>query len=98
MENQQARARAERIASGHAFQEHVVDRDEFPEVRTREEFADLIHLVLTDSSCSHVTLRSGRHAYWSEALQMIVITDNWSDDGGTAFRPPRGRAYFRGLI
>lgn len=98
MEDEQARETAERIAHGHAFQEHVIDRDEFPEIRTREEFADLIHRVLTELSSSEVELRLGRRAYWNEALQTVVITDDLSEDGGTAFRPSRGRAYFRGLI
>ncbi|HLJ76818.1 MAG TPA: hypothetical protein VKT75_05370 [Acidobacteriaceae bacterium] len=98
MDDEQARRIAEQIAQGHAFQDHVLDNDEFPEIRTREEFAQLIREVLTDGSSSVKLLTHGREAYWSEVHRTIVILDSSNEDAGTAFRPFRGRAYFRGLI
>lgn len=98
MESEHARDIAERIARGHAFQEHVIEKDDFPEIRTREEFADLIRQVLIDPSAAERPLQTGRHAFWSDALQMVVIVDEASEDAGTAFRPSKHKAYFRGLI
>lgn len=39
-------------------------------------------------------LRDGRTAFWSEEKQMVVIHDPSSPDGGNAFRPETGKAYF----
>jgi hypothetical protein len=97
MDHRLAREIAEQISSGHAFQVHVLEEDGFPEIKSREEFADLIFQVLTDPAAARRNLREGREAYWSDVHQAVVILDLMSD-GGTAFRPRKGKSYFRGLI
>jgi filamentous hemagglutinin len=84
---------ARRIAGGHAFDKHVIQRGEYPGISTREEFADLIDEVM-----SHPTdikdLQQDRTGYWHEGLRTVVITNPHRPDGGTAFRPPEGKDYY----
>ena len=42
-------------------------------------------------------LSKGRSAYWNDQEKMVVIRDPKSPDGGTAFRPTNGKAYFNNL-
>jgi filamentous hemagglutinin len=42
-------------------------------------------------------LRNGRSAFWDDATGTVVIRNPSAVDGGTAFRPTNGRAYFDGL-
>lgn len=95
MDRKWAQQIAERIAHGHAFANHVLNADEFPEIRTREEFAALIFQILTDPMSLRKDLERDREGYWSGVQQVVVIVDELSEDGGTAFRPQRGVAYFR---
>jgi hypothetical protein len=97
MDHHLAREFAEQISSGYAFQVHVLEADDFPEIKSREEFADLIFQVLTDPASARRDLLEGREAYWSDVHETVVILDRMSD-GGTAFRPRKGKSYFRGLI
>ncbi len=48
MDEADARVAATRIAQGHAWDIHVVQEDEFPEVKSPENFAGIIYSVLTD--------------------------------------------------
>jgi len=97
MDEEQAYAIARQISEGHAYKKHVVEGDDFPEIKSREEFADLIHEAITDRLSLEKSLDDGRQAFWSERRRTLVIIDWWSRDGGTALRPRRGRAYFRQL-
>ena len=97
MDHRHAREIADQISSGHAYHVHVLEADDFPELKSREEFADFIFQVLIDPASTQKNLREGREAYWSDLHQVVVILDLISD-GGTAFRPRRGKSYFRGLI
>ena len=85
---------AEQIAKGHAFVKHVVERGEFPGIRTREQFAEVIERTM--SKAEYVRgLSNGRTAYWKDGV--VVIRHRAATDGGTAFVPQRGLEYFRGL-
>lgn len=97
MDQEQARAIAIRISQGHAFQAHVIEAEEFPEIGNREEFAEMIERIMSDVATSQRSLRDGRRAFWSDAELTVVIVDQFHQDGGTAFRPSRGKAYFQGL-
>lgn len=90
------RETASRIAHGHAFEAHVRAGDDFPEIRTREEFAELIYAILTDPATVKRALLKGREAFWNQRCRAIVILDAFSDDGGTAFRPEKGDRLFPG--
>jgi filamentous hemagglutinin len=97
MDQEQARVIAQEISRGHAFQAHVIEGEDFPEIRTRDEFAEMIEKILTDPESAQRLLREGRQAFWSDAERTLVIVDWFHEDGGTAFRPTRGKAYFQGL-
>jgi hypothetical protein len=87
---------AEQIASGHAFDKHVVGQGEYPEYSTREEFARHIDDVIKNPSESK-PLSNGRSAYWDESSDTVVITNPNDPHGGTAFRPSQGKAYYENL-
>ena len=83
----------QRIAHGHAWGEH---RFEFPEVADQEVFTTLVEQILRTGE--RKDLRRDRVAYWSEDAEAIVIVSPADPDGGTVFRPARGRAYFDELV
>jgi hypothetical protein len=82
----------QKIARGHAWDDH---RGEF-DVINRDDFAELIDGIILNPSDSK-PLPRGRTAYWDDAEQAIVITDPYSYDGGTAYKPRHGKANFNGL-
>jgi len=88
-----AKAIAEQIAGGHAFDKHVIERGEFPGITTRGQFASLIEDIVLNGG--RRTLSGGRTAYWSDGT--VVIRDPGAPDGGTTFRPADGYDYFLGL-
>jgi hypothetical protein len=97
MDSEQARQIAQRIAKGLAYSKLVARGDDFPEIKSRDEFADLIYQVLTDPFSVAKQLRAERQAFWSERHRAIVILDRLSEDGGTAYRPVLGKEHFRFL-
>ena len=93
MAKQLPSAEASRIANGHAWSKHC---SEFPEFNTAAEFALLIDQILSQPS-AWKALRGSREAFWDEVLRTVVITNPGDADGGTAFRPIQGKAYFDNL-
>jgi filamentous hemagglutinin len=88
---------AEEIASGHAFDKHVIDQDEFGgTITTQQQFADQIENILNNPSATK-QLSNGRFAYWDDSSGMVVIRNPNAADGGTAFKPTNGKAYFNNL-
>jgi filamentous hemagglutinin len=94
---------AQQIAGGHAFTKHVLGSDnpngqEFKglDIRTRNQFADLIERIINNPTASK-NLSRGRTAYWDSETGTVVIRNPRDKDGGTAFRPSRGRDYFNDL-
>jgi filamentous hemagglutinin len=88
-----ANPEARKIAEGHAFDKHVVQRGEYPEIATREEFADLINEVIRNPT-DRKSFGDGRTGYWHEDLETVVIVNPYDPEGGTAFRPREGREYY----
>ncbi len=83
-----------RIANGHAFEKH---RREFG-FSSRGEMAAHVDRVIDSTGPPNVKrLRRGRVAYWDDASASVVIVDPNTADGGTTFKPGRGRAYFDNL-
>jgi hypothetical protein len=89
-----ARVASQRIAAGHAFDEHVL-RGEFAGlgIFTPERFARHIEKVISSPTASR-RLDDGRAAYWHKPTGTVVIVDPRAPDLGTAFQPIEGRAYF----
>jgi hypothetical protein len=83
---------ADKIANGHAYDKHVSKQGEFPEVKDKKGFADLIDRVL--KSPENKTLSNGRSAFWEDSTKTIVIKNPLDADGGTCFRPLAGKAYY----
>lgn len=82
------------IANGHAFGKH---KHEFG-FASRAEMATHIDQVINSTRSSNVRyLQGGRVAYWDDTTASVVIVDPNTTDGGTAFKPGRGRAYFTNL-
>ena len=82
----------QKIANGHAFEKHGRELG----FAKKEQMALQIDRLISRSS--HVRhLSRGRTAYWDEASGIVVIEDPNTCDGGTAFKPDRGRSYFEGL-
>lgn len=96
MARDEFRLASQQISRGHAYSKHVIDRGEFPGISTQEEFAGHIEAVMNNPSASR-NLSNGRSAYWDDASGTVVIRDPRSPDGGTAFKPTRGRAFFEDL-
>lgn len=91
---------AVKVAGGHAFVKHVLERGEFAGlgIRTTKQFGAFIDNIINTASGSDVRrLSRGRTAYWDNSTGTVVILDPRSADGGTAFRPQGGREYFEGL-
>jgi filamentous hemagglutinin len=86
---------AQEIAGGHAFGKHA---GEFADlgIKSRGQFAGHIENVMNNPSAFR-ELRNGRSAFWDDATGTVVIRNPSAVDGGTAFRPTNGRAYFDGL-
>ncbi len=87
---------AEDIANGHAYDKHVVEQGEYPEITTRGQFQQVIQNTI-DNATEEKLLSGGRYAYWYGNDGTVVITDPGNPDGGTAFRPTGGYSYFQGL-
>jgi filamentous hemagglutinin len=81
-----------RIAAGHAFAKHGREMG----FSTRDEMAAFIDRVIASPSASR-SLSRGRQAYWDDGSGTVVICDPATADGGTAFKPDRGRRYFEDL-
>jgi RHS repeat-associated protein len=86
---------AESISNGHAFEKHVVERGEFPGVRTRAEFAEVIDDVMMNPQQVR-NLSNGRTAYWKNGV--VVIKNPAAGDLGTAFVPKDGVSYFNNTL
>jgi len=90
------RARAEQIAGGHAWDKHVRDRGEFPDIPSRAAFAALVAGIIDNPSDS-VARPDGWRAYWDDATGTVVVVNPLDPDGGSCFRPARGEKYFEDL-
>ena len=86
---------AQEIAGGHAFGKHISEFKHLG-ISSRAQFAEHIENVMSNPTAKR-TLRNGRSAFWDSRSKSVVIRDPSSRDGGTAFVPRNGRAYFNGL-
>jgi SPP1 gp7 family putative phage head morphogenesis protein len=84
---------AEKIANGHAYDKHVIRKKEFPEIRNRKEFQELIEDVMNNADEVR-ELERGRKIYWQDKTQTVVIDSPADPDLGKALRPDNGKYYF----
>jgi RHS repeat-associated protein len=89
-------AEAQQIANGHAYDKHVSQRGEFPEVNNQQEFAKTVDQVIKNPTRSK-PLSNGRTAYYDDNTNTLVITNPSSSDGGTCFRPTNDGSYYDNL-
>jgi len=87
---------AKAIASGHAYEKHVVEEKLFPEVKNKDDFIEVIAKVLANPT-HHRDLENDREAYFDKKSNTIVIYNPHARDKGTCFRPRAGLKYFEGL-
>jgi RHS repeat-associated protein len=87
-----AEADAALIANGHAFAKHA---GEFGNI-SQPEFQAMVKDTISNPSDFRY-LSNGRSAFWSEENKMVVIRNPGAADGGTAFSPAAGKAFFENL-
>jgi hypothetical protein len=87
---------AKAIANGHAYEKHVVEEKLFPEVKSIDDFIELIANVLANPT-HHRQLENDREAYFDNKSNTIVIYNPHARDKGTCFRPRTGLKYYEGL-
>jgi hypothetical protein len=88
-------ADAAKIARGHAFEKHVLNKGEFKslDVRTVEQFESHVANVMNNAT-EMKQLSGGRTAFWHDASSTVVIRNPKASDMGTAFQPDTGKKYF----
>lgn len=87
---------ARAIAEGHAYEKHVIEEKLFPEVKTRDDFIDVVGKVLANPT-HHRALENDREAFFDRKSNTIVIYNPHARDRGTCFRPRAGLDYYRNL-
>lgn len=87
---------SQEIAGGYAFGKHVVKEGQFPGITMPQEFSAHIESIMNNPSAVR-HLSKGRTAYWDCASGTVVIRNPGAIDGGTAFKPRQGKAFFENL-
>ena len=87
---------AKAIAKGHSYEKHVVEEKLFPEVKSTDDFMELIARVLANPT-HHRKLENDREAYFDNKSNTIVIYNPHARDKGTCFRPRAGLKYYENL-
>jgi hypothetical protein len=87
---------AKAIAMGHSYEKHVIGEKQFPDVKSTEDFVELIASVLANPT-HHRKLENNREAYFDNRSNTIIIYNPHARDKGTCFRPRAGVKYFEGL-
>ena len=91
----------QRIAGGHSFYKHLLNKGEFVGlgIRTRSQASQFIDNILKTSKGSNVRqLMRGRTGYWDPSTGTVVIKNPNAADFGTFFRPHQGRHYFDNIL
>ena len=74
------------IAGGHSYQKHVVEEKQFPDVKSEQEFSDLVAKTIANAT-HHRELENGREAFYDKRTNVIVIHNPRARDKGTCFKP-----------
>jgi filamentous hemagglutinin len=90
----EVRASAEKIAKGHGFESHIVRQSKrYADIKSQKDYQQLIEKIIRNKKDTK-DLKRGRKAYWDEESDFFVVENPNDPDGGTAFRPSSGKAYF----
>jgi hypothetical protein len=84
----------QKIANGHGWKKHKTEFQTLG-ITTKQQYASHIDKVVNASTTHQKQLLKQRHAYYDQPTNTIVITDQKTKDGGTAFLPKKGFAYFK---
>ena len=84
---------AKKIANGHSLKKHGHEFD----VCTSDELKDIISVIIKNPT-EIKNLFNERVAYWDSYYKAIVILNPRDADGGTIFKPSRGKLYFDSLM
>ncbi len=81
---------AEEVASGHAFQKHVVERQEFADlgISTKNQFQNFVENIVSNSAIDRRVSVDGTTYYLDSSTKTIVIRGQRGE--ATAFRPDQG--------
>ena len=81
---------AEEVASGHAFQKHVVERQEFAVlgISTKSQFQSFLEKIVSNPAIERRQAVDGTVYYLDSATKTIVIRGQRGE--ATAFRPDKG--------
>jgi len=87
---------AKAITTGHAYEKHVIEEKLFPEVKSPNDFMEVIGKVLANPT-HHRKLENDREAFYDLPSNTIVIYNPHAKDNGTCFRPRDGLKYYENL-
>ena len=79
----------------HSYDEHVVARQEFPEIGSQVELQGLVQNVIRNNPAQFA--RDGRTFFYELPTNTLVIVNTTEPKLSSAFRPTRGAAYVRDL-
>ncbi|WP_460410532.1 MULTISPECIES: Hint domain-containing protein [unclassified Pseudomonas] len=81
---------AEEVASGHAFQKHVVERQEFADlgISTKNQFQNFVENIVSNPAIDRRQSVDGTMYYLDSSTKTIVIRGQRGE--ATAFRPDQG--------
>ena len=89
MANDFIQALAERIAKGHSYTKHGHEFN----ISTSDELKDIVASII-ENPTEIKKLSAGRTIYWDSSTGAVVILNPKDPDGGTIFKPSRGKLYF----
>jgi len=84
-----AQLAGQEIAGGHALAKHASELG----VTTSAQLAARVEQIIMNPSEVRY-LSGGRIAYWDNVSQTVVIRNPSAVDGGTIFKPVKGKVYF----
>jgi pyocin large subunit-like protein len=79
---------AEKIAKGHSFTKHGHEFN----ISTTDELRDIVTAII-ENPTEIKELSAGRTIYWDSKTGAVVILNPRDPDGGTIFKPRRGKLY-----
>jgi hypothetical protein len=85
----QARA-ADRLIDGHSLEKH---KHEYPRGWSQEKLRDHVAGVINHPDDSE-SLENGRWKFWNDEMGTFVILNPRDPDGGSFYRPRRGKDYY----